>query len=251
MVITNKRLLLDLLVLSKEKEEITLDELVAQRQSSLQFIQKVLKKMNEYFGGIFQLDAGSISIPKSVKMQLVSEAIKLGISLDQIIETLHWREFEQFCLIVLDHHDFSSVQNFHFTLNKKRWEIDVVGMKKPLIFAIDAKKWKTGHAGALKTMVKNQIDRVRDFTKAIKTRKYRQKLNLYNWKMATVIPMLVTSKMYEIKIFKQMPILPFFKLNEFLTDFHRYSEIILNFPVDFSSQKTLVAKKLTGFVKPS
>lgn len=250
-MISRKTLLLDLLKLSKEKEEIALDELLLRSHFSLQNLQKCLRRMNENFGGILKLDTDFVHIPKPAKMMLVREAIELGISLDQIIETLHWREFENFCLMVLDHHDFSTVQNFHFTLIKKRWEIDVIGMKDQLIFAIDAKKWKTGHAGALKTMVKNQINRVKDFSKAITRRKYRQKLNLYNWKKARVIPMLVTSKMYEIKIFKYMPIVPFFKLNEFLTDFHRYSELVLHFPVDFSSQKTLVSKKLTGFRRTS
>ena len=243
-MLSSKNFILDLLQMSKEQEEIAIESLVKQTKLSPQNVFKIIQNLNEELTGFMEIEKNLITIPKKSKMKLVKKALSLGISLGQIIPMLHWKEFENFCFIVLDHHEFFCIQNYYFTHHKKRYEIDVIGIKKPLIFAIDAKKWKTGHASALKTMVKNQIRRVKAFSKSIMKRSVRDKLNLTNWQNAKIIPMIVTSKMYEIKIFEHVPILPFFKLNKFLNEYHRYSEMILQFPVNLSAQKTLHTKKV-------
>lgn len=240
-VISSKNLILDLLQMSKDQEEIAIDKIVQHRRIPLQRLNRLIQGLNHELDGIIEIGEDSIYIPKKEKMKLVNKAISSGISLEQVIETLHWKEFESFCLMVLDHHEFSAIHNYYFSFRKKRYEIDVIGMKKPLIFAIDAKKWKTGQASALKVVVKNQINRVRAFSKSLFKSKTRQKLNLSNWKQAKIIPIIVTSKMYEIKIFERIPIIPFFKLNGFITDYHRYSQMIFRFSVKLTSQKSLTS----------
>jgi hypothetical protein len=183
-------------------------------------------------------------------MSLAIKAISSGIGMDEIIKTLHWREFENFCLIVFDYHNFRTVQNFYYSYHKKRHEIDVLAMQKPLLFAIDAKKWNTGRSSALKPMVKNQIARAKALGNALRQPKMRQKLPLAGWRNAEIIPMIVTSKAYEIKIFQEVPIIPFFKLNQFLTDYHRYREMILHLSTNFFARRTRLSKSnLENFMK--
>lgn len=231
-----QNILLPLLQLSKEGETISLEQLVEQTKiPSNQLKQKLIDKLD----GFIDVQGDMIHISKIKKMVLVEKAIHSGIGIQDIIETLHWREFEAFCLMVFDYNDFQTIQNFHFSHNKKRFEIDVVAIKEPLVFAIDAKKWKTGSGGALKTMVQNQSIRVKSLASALRTIKIRQKLPIKQWKQVLLIPMLVTSKTYEIQIFQKIPVLPFFKLNQFINEYHRYAESIQHFQVKSMVQKTL------------
>jgi hypothetical protein len=220
--------------LSKATEDIPLEPFFAEAKFTSQ---TTLRYLKVHLQGLVKVKQDSIHIPKDKRMQLVKKAISIGVGIDQLVETLHWREFENFCLIVFDYHGFQTVQNFHYSYNKKRREIDVVAMKKPLLFAIDAKKWKTGHASALKTMVKNQIQRVKVLGDALRQPKMREKLGINDWRSATLIPMIVTSKSYDIRIFQEVPILPFFKLNPFINDYHRYAEMILHLPVNLYRRK--------------
>ncbi len=236
---SRKKIILDLLQLSKNREEDVIENIIEQRNLSPQKFRETIQDLNKSLKNIITIKEDLIHVPKKSRIDLVNIAVKLGTDLDKIVETLHWKEFEDFCLRVLEHHEFSALQNYYFTYRKKRHEIDVIGMRNPIIFAIDAKKWKTGRSSGLKSMVKNQIIRVKAFSRSLETRDVRRNLNLTNWKRAKLIPMIVTSKMYEIKIFESVPIVPFFKLNGFITDYYRYSEMILKFLVKFSSQKTL------------
>ena len=225
--------------MSKNQEEVAIEKLAEQIKLSPQKVFSILHDLNAEMDGLIKIDAKFIHITKNAKKNLIHKAINAGITLEQIIESLHWREFESFCLLVFDYNEYHTYQNFYFTQNKKRYEIDVVAIQQPFIFAVDAKKWKTGHSGALKTMVNNQNQRVKDFATSLHNRKIREKLALMNWKHAKIIPMIITSKMYEIKIFQKIPILPFFKLNQFLIEYHRYLGMIQQFPVNFNLQKSL------------
>lgn len=222
--------------MSRDREVIAIDKIAEQIKLPKQ---NIIQKLSEKLEGVIKIKGGSIYIPKKQKMKLVNKAISLGVNSEQIIETLHWREFENFCLIVLDHNDYETIQNFHFSLNKRRYEIDVIGIQKHLIFAIDAKKWKAGCSSALKKMVNNQINRVKAFTKSLQKHKIRLKLNLKLWHHISIIPMIVTSKEYEIKIFKRVPIIPFCKLNQFINEIYRYFGMILYFSAKLPIQKTL------------
>ncbi len=232
----NRDLLLNLLRMSKDCNEVTAEQL---SQCTKVPPHIVLRNLNEALEGSIEIMGDSIHIPKEKKMDVVTKAISLGIGLDEIIETLHWRDFENFCLMVFDCNNFHTFHNFHFSYNKKRYEIDIIGLQNPLLFAIDAKKWKTGHSGALKTMVTNQRDRAKAFAKALQNRTLRQKLNLNHWKQLTIIPMLVTSKFYEIKLFQRVPIVPFFKLNQFINDYPQYMPLITQISPRIPLQKTL------------
>ncbi len=243
----SNNLILQLLHLSKDAEGIPLQAIVSKTKLTPQTI---LQNLKTEFNDMVEIKHETVSIPKDKKMRLVIKAISSGIGMDRIIETLHWREFENFCLIVFDYHNFRTVQNFYYSYRKKRHEIDVLAMQEPLLFAIDAKKWNTGRSSALKPMVKNQIARAKALGKALRQPKIRQKLPLVGWRNAEIIPMIVTSKAYEIKIFQEVPIIPFFKLNQFLTDYHRYREMILHLSANFFARRTRPSKNtLTHFMK--
>ncbi|MHA1279386.1 MAG: restriction endonuclease [Candidatus Helarchaeota archaeon] len=242
-----KKILLPLLQLSKRCEIVALDQLVEKTKLPQTDIEEYI---HEELSNIAKINGTQIYLNKNNKMSLVEKAILSGLPLKTIIESLHWREFETFCLVVFEYHNFKTIQNFHYSYKKKRYEIDVIAMQAPLIFAIDAKHWKSGHSSILKKMVKNQVERVKILGKALRQDEFRRKLPLHGWYNAKLIPMIVTSKTYEITIYQKVPIIPFFKLNQFITDYHSYSELILHLPTHFSFHSNPSSKTiLTYFTK--
>jgi len=238
-----RNVLHDMLQLSKDNEEISIEKIAEQNNLSNQQVIDIVTSLNENTDAKLRLDQDSIHIPRKNKSPIIIKAIESGIDLDQIIDTLHWSDFENFCLTVFEYHEFRNVQNFHFTHNRNRYEIDVVSVREPLVFAIDAKKWKTGHAGALKLVVKKQSDRIKALSEYLQKPLNRQKLQLKDVIDLRIIPLIVTSKMYEIQIFHGVPIIPFFKLNGFITEMHRFLGILKQFSVKNRVQKTLFSFK--------
>lgn len=237
----SKNFILNLLQMSKDHEEIALSGIAEKSNLKSEQVYKLLYSLNEETGAKLELDASTIHIPQKFKTPLILKAIESGIDLDQIIELLHWRDFESFCLMVFEYYEFTNIQNCHFTQNRKRYEIDVVTVKEPLIFAIDAKKWKTGHAGALKTVVENHLNRIKDFSQYLANPLNRQKFQLKNSPDLRIIPLIITSKTYEIQIFHGVPIIPFFKLNGFIAEIHTFLGSLRQFPIKMRTQKTLLS----------
>lgn len=229
--------------MSKDHEEITLESIAERSNLTTEQIYNLLSSFNDETDAKLELNETAIHIPLKFKTPLIIKAMESGIDLDQIIEMLHWRDFERFCLMVFEYHEFKNNQNFHFTQNRKRYEIDVVTVREPLIFALDAKQWKTGHAGALKTVVENHSNRIKAFSQYLAKPLNRQKIQLKNSPDLRIIPLIITSKMYEIQIFHGMPIIPFFKLNGFITEIHNFLGSLQQFPIKMQTQKTLFSFK--------
>ncbi len=101
---------------------------------------------------------------------LVSDATSLifhagsHLDLQQLSIKLTWQEFERLITNALEQYEFKVVKNFHFTAGarKKRWEIDVIGIRGPLLVAFDAKHWTrtTQAPSALEKAATNQKARV-------------------------------------------------------------------------------------------
>ncbi len=239
-----KKVILSLLQLSKETEYVALEKLAAKTQLS---IQELLELLDGPLKKDIEKNSSIIHITKDNRINLINKAIDARIDLDHLVETLHWREFEKICLIVFEYHDFYTIPNFRFSLKKRRFEIDVVSLRTPLIFAIDAKKWKSGRSSGLKPMVKNHIQRVTYFANALKNQDIRKKLLISQWQQAIVIPLIVTSRTYDIQIFQKVPIIPFFRLNQFINDYSVYLDLIFHLPINLSAKKSWDSKNTLSY----
>ncbi|OLS15081.1 MAG: hypothetical protein RBG13Loki_1268 [Promethearchaeota archaeon CR_4] len=84
--------------------------------------------------------------------------------LQQLSVKLTWQEFEKLVTNALEQCEFKVVKNFHFTAGarKKRWEVDVIGIRGPHLIAFDAKHWTrtTQAPSALEKAASNQKARV-------------------------------------------------------------------------------------------
>ncbi|MHA1376992.1 MAG: hypothetical protein ACTSRG_01295 [Candidatus Helarchaeota archaeon] len=157
--------------------------------------------------------------------------VNLNLQPHQITKYLTWQEFEEFCFFVLEKHEYSCIRNFRFSKKKKRFEIDLLGFRQPYILSIDAKRWRTRIAkiSALKNAVEKQIVRSKNLSEVFSN--YSDRFPVTDWKFATFIPILITSMSEGIKSHMNVPIVPFFQFNEFISNLHKNIEDLPQFKI--------------------
>lgn len=86
------------------------------------------------------------------------------LDLQQLSVKLTWQEFEHLVENALAGHEFRVTKNYRFSTKarKKRWEIDVVGVRGTILLAFDAKHWARAHQApsALEKAAATQATRV-------------------------------------------------------------------------------------------
>ena len=119
---------------------------------------KLLDKLQNE--NLIYLNSGNIEVDSESRLKLAVKAASLGADVEHISDLLCWQEFEEIGALALKNNGYAVQNNVRFKRGGRRWEIDVVGCKKPLVVCIDCKHWKHAIApSTLRKMVDDQIDR--------------------------------------------------------------------------------------------
>ena len=94
-------------------------------------------------GPLLQLeDPTGARLTNSARFKLAIEAVKHG-GLQQVARALTWQEFEAFTEECLQTVGFDTQKGLVVKHHHRRWQIDVVAKKSPMILAIDCKHWES------------------------------------------------------------------------------------------------------------
>ena len=151
------------------------------------------------------------------KLSLAILAIKEGSDVERVCKVLGWREFEDFVAFALNQNGFKVEKHFRFNGVGRRYEIDVVGLKEPLVLSIECKHWRINwRRAAIVDAVRMQVERTRALAQSLPEPKDR--LRLARWREVRFIPMVLTLSDTPLKIFEKVPIVPIFYFNGFLDE---------------------------------
>jgi len=240
-MIAERNIITSLLRLTKEglvqKELIKKDARV-----SLQVMENVLRKLSE--AGLIHQQHGLIEVSSGQRVNLAVQALKHGADYEQICKLLRWIEFENITAQAFEANRFRVLKNFRFRHVGKRWEIDVLGCRKPLIVCVDCKHWRHGWSrAAVVKAVEAHVERTRAFADAFPN--YYQKAQLTEWKSATVIPMILSLVPGPFKFHNNVPIVPVLQLQGFINELPLEALSLTHFKI-----KTLKdSKNLTSLSK--
>lgn len=146
---------------------------------------------------------------------LAVRAIELGADIEKVAGLLQWKEFEGIASLVLEKNNFIVKKNFRFTYLKKKNEIDVIGLKKPIILCIDCKHWKKElKISSLKKIVANQIKRTKNLIKFLPN--ISTKIECTSWDYGIFIPAILSLIPTRHKFHESVPIIPILKFQDFL-----------------------------------
>ena len=172
------------------------------------------------------------------KVQVAIRALQLGEPTRPILKSLTWQEFEEFVAQVLTFHDFTVRQRFRFSLSR-RFEIDIIARRKPLLLCIDCKQFgvRLGKASALRSASENQL--VRTQALADHLAQFQADLGVLDWQEPVLLPILVTMMLEDIQFHEGIPVVPAVNLNSFLLGLEEQLEHLCTVPASNNRQTRL------------
>jgi Holliday junction resolvase-like predicted endonuclease len=181
------------------------------------------KKLNAlYKTGALILEQDIVTASDSQRVNFALEALKAEADPEKVSKYLKWQEFEELTKLALDANQYQTIKHLRFNNLTRGWEIDVVGLRKPIVLSIDCKHWKRSwQKAATMKIVEKHLER----TKALSTAAFSlKKTPIQNWMSADFVPIIVTLHETPFKVYNQVPVVPVLKLRNFLNELPAYFE---------------------------
>lgn len=177
--------------------------------------------------GLLYLNSGIVDVSGVQRLKLAVRALQLGADPERVSNFLRWQEFEAVASVALEQDGYSIARNLRFKHAGRRWEIDIVGSRKPMAICIDCKHWRRGlYLSALKKMAEAQIERTCALAQALPS--LAGKTECASWKQARLIPVVLSLTMGRTKFFNNVPIVSILQLQDFLNQLPAYTDSLFS-----------------------
>ena len=157
------------------------------------------------------------------RVGLAVRAIELGADYERVSGMLHWKEFENIAAVALEMHGYTVTSNVRFKEGGRRWEIDIVGCRKPLVVCADCKHWHHDmHPSSLKKIVEEQVERTRALAESLPNPAV--KIECASWDSVRFIPTVLSLLVGRFKFYDNIPIVPVLQLQDFLDQLPAFAD---------------------------
>ncbi len=222
-------LIISLLKLTKETP-VLIKNVKDDAKLPLEVLLKLLNKLQ--MQGLINLEKESVEITKGNRITLVVKVVELGADIEHISDLLRWQEFEDIAVLALKNNGFSVSKNVRFKHADRKWEIDAVGCKKPLVICIDCKHWQRRMApSVLGRVVEAQAERVEALADSLPNTKLQ--LECTKWKKAQFMPAILSLVQGNYKFYDNVPIVPVLQLRDFVNQLPAYTYSLKSFAKNF------------------
>jgi Holliday junction resolvase-like predicted endonuclease len=169
------------------------------------------------------------------RLKLAVKAIQLGSDPEQVGGFLRWNEFEEMVAIVLMRNGYSVKRNMRFKHGGHRWEIDVIGCKKPIAVCVDCKRWRHGITpSALRKIVAEQAERTKALVESLPNPAV--KMEFVTWQTVTFVPAVLSLRESRLKFYDEVPIIPVIQFQNFISQLPAYINEIKHFKKSLTNQ---------------
>jgi len=138
------------------------------------------------------------------KLKIAVILLENGFLIDELSVALDWKDFEGLTAVILASKNFAVIKNMMLT--KPRMEIDVIGIRLGIAILIDCKHWKRYSISSLRTVVKKQIERTKQYVAKTPG--------------AISVPVIVTLYQDKVDFIEGVPIVPIFQFSSFIDEFY-------------------------------
>ncbi len=224
-----RNLLISLLKLTKESPAL-IEDVKKDARLPTDLSWELLSKLQN--DNLVYLKNECVEIDSTSRLKIALKAGSLGADLQNIGDLLSWREFEEITAMALKTNGYSVLNNVRFKHGKRRYEIDVVGCKKPLVVCVDCKRWQHSiAASALKKIVNSQTDRTHSLADSLPNINLNIECTL--WEKAQFIPVILSLFPCAYKYIYEVPVVPVLQLQDFIFQLPAYIQAIKVFPKNF------------------
>jgi len=176
---------------------------------------QLLKKFCE--AGLIQWSHRTIEASSNQRVKIAIHTIKSGADFERVCRFLEWIEFENLAAAVFEANTFAVIRRFRFRWAQRKWEIDVLGCREPLIACVDCKHWSHGwRRSVIMKVVEAQALRTKVLTEALPS--LQEEIGLVHWRQATLIPVVLSLVPGPLKFYNKVPIVPILQLQNFLSE---------------------------------
>jgi hypothetical protein len=224
-----RNLIISLLKLTKETSILIKnikDDAKLPTEVTLKLVQKLQVE------GLVNLENDSIEVTKDNRIKLAVKAAELGADIEHISDLLRWQEFEDIAILALKNNGFSVSKNVRFKHADRKWEIDAVGCKRPLVICIDCKHWQRRMApSVLGRVVEAQAERAEALADLLPNIKLH--VECIKWKKAQFVPAILSLVQGNYKFYDNVPIVPVLQLQDFINQLPAYMYSLKSFSKSF------------------
>lgn len=181
----------------------------------VQVVDDMLKKLSDT--GLIQYKGQLIEVSSNQRARLAFRAVELGADSERVCGVLGWDEFEEITARAFEANNFMVKRRFRFKGAGRRWEVDILGCKEPLVACVDCKLWRRGwRRSAIMKVVEAQVERTQALAEAFP--RLHEKVGLANWRKVVLVPMVLSLFPSPFKFYNNVPVVPVLQLQSFLNE---------------------------------
>lgn len=220
-----KELLVSILKLTKDGP-VQNDLICKDARVPHQLTQKKLEKLTQL--GLVSLKKKIVRTTSNQRVKIAIQAVKSGVDLERACDFLGWDEFEDLAALAFKINKYKTKKHFRFKWAGRRWEIDILGCKKPVIVCVDCKHWHHGwsRAAIIKT-VEAQVERARSLAEGFPS--LSKKIEVAEWKHVKLVPVVLSLIPAPFKFYNNVPIVPILQLQDFLNEMPAQINSLIHF----------------------
>lgn len=202
--------------------------------------QALLRKLADQ--ALIRWKGKAIEASRDQRVKIAVHAVELGADFERVCTTLEWDEFEFIATEAFKANNYDVLKNIRFKeKNGKRWEIDLLACRQPLILSVDCKHWQHKWTRApIVTTVEQQVRRTRAISDALPN--MHNKIRLDGWTHATVIPMILSLIPARFKFHQGTPVVAVLQLQSFLNELPGYTCSLTRFTQKLPPRKEQITE---------
>ena len=190
--------------------------------------------------GALTLAGDEIRITPGQRLRIAELAMTRGSDPERIARELKWQEFESLVGQILSREGYATSNHFIFKHSARKYEIDVLGAKEPLVLCVDCKHWRRGWARSrIFAAAQNQLLRAQSLSEVFAF--YEKKHHITSWWSVRLLPVVLALADVSSKLVDGVPIVSALRLRDFLCRVNPWDERLRFIDIPVGSQTLLVS----------
>ena len=171
----------------------------------------------------------------SQRLEIAVRAVMAGADFERVSRSLGWLEFEEMVAYTFEENGYDVSRRFRFQAEGRRWEIDVLAVRGPLVVCAECKHWASGLGNmTARRIVETHLEKVKVLSESAAGVAERLKLN---GGRTVFVPLALSLQPAREKIYRRIPVVSVFELPSFLVEFEGQMDWLASFPVDLPPKR--------------
>lgn len=185
---------------------------------------------------LISIEKESLVASQEQRLNLAVRAVRAGTDMERVSQALGWLEFEEMSAYTFEANGFKVKRRFRYPAEGRRWEIDVLATRRPLVVCAECKHWANGLGNmTARRIVETHLEKVKVLSEHAEI--LVEKGILDSWDKAVFVPMALSLQPARNKIYRRIPVVSVFELPSFLDEFQGQMDWLASFPVDLPESK--------------